>query len=612
KLEGASDKTLFFCAESRHISHHSGHNQCFIDIIDGNEVYGLEAVMENFKNRIVYQIWPRSFKDSNDDGIGDLKGIISKLDYLKDLGIDTIWLSPIYATGNKDYGYDIDDYYRINPEYGTMEDFDMLLMESKKRGIGILMDLVANHTSDRHIWFQEAIKSKDSPYRDYYFFREGKPDKHGQTSPPNNWLSAFGGSAWQKDEKTGEYYLTIFTPNQCDLNWANRSVREGIYEIMRFWLDKGILGFRMDVINTIAKREGLPPAGKGKKLDFPFEHIVSLPKSHDYLREMHDEVLSKYDGVFTVGEGMVTSIPDLIRYTAPEEKKLNMMFQFDVHLIGCGPLGKFDFRKGYLWNTKELKDILFNWQIKVQEGGGWLGNFMSNHDQPRQVSRFGNDRHFRRKSAKALALLNMTLRGTPFIYQGEEIGMTDCHLEMDEWRDFEAINDYKVLQEMMHLPKFIAKKVIQKMTRDNARTPMQWSSKKYAGFSRALPWIKVNPNYSYINVEAELKRENSLIDFYRKIISMRRNSSALNDGAIIPVDRDNPHVIAYLRETAEESLLMVINLCEKKTEVNLEEVMTSEWYCELGTYGIHHYESIMSLHPYEALVFRKVKSIEKI
>lgn len=568
--------------------------------------------MKSFKNRIVYQIWPRSFKDSNSDGIGDLKGVISKLDYLKDLGIDTLWLSPVYATGNKDYGYDIDDYYKINPEYGTMEDFDELLLKAKERGIDILMDLVANHTSDQHIWFKEAIKSKDSPYRDYYIFKEGRTDKNGNSIPPNNWLSAFGGSAWQKDESSEEYYLTIFTPNQCDLNWSNRKVREGIYDIMRFWLDKGILGFRMDVINTIAKAEGLPPAGKGKKLDFPFEHIVSLPKSHDYLREMHEEVLSRYEDSFTVGEGMVTGVDDLIRYTAPEEKKLNMMFQFDVHLIGCGPLGKFDFRKGYLWSIKELKDIIFNWQLKVQEGHGWLGNFMSNHDQPRQVSRFGNDRHFRRKSAKALALLNMTLRGTPFIYQGEEIGMTNCHLEMDEWRDFEAINDYKVLQEMMHLPKFISKKVIQKMTRDNARTPMQWSSVAYAGFSDTLPWIKVNPNYTFINVEDEIRKENSLIKYYKELISLRKNSSALNDGVIIPVDRDNPHVISYLREDHNESFLIVINLSEKKAKVNLEEVMTNEWMRILGSYGNRDYDSSLTAHPYEALLFRKVKSIEKI
>lgn len=564
--------------------------------------------MDNFKNRIVYQVWPRSFKDSNGDGIGDIQGIRSKLDYLRDLGIDTLWLSPIYATGNKDYGYDIDDYYRINPEYGTMEDFHELLQEAKERGIGIIMDLVANHTSDQHLWFQEALKDKNSPYRDYYFFREGRRDKHGNSLPPNNWLSAFGGSAWQKDEKSGEYYLTIFTPNQCDLNWENENVRKGIHEIMRFWLDKGIQGFRMDVINTIAKREGLPPAGKGKKLDFPFEHIVSLPKSHDYLKEMHEEVLSRYDHIFTVGEGMVTGTRDLIAYTAPEEKKLNMMFQFDLHLIGCGPLGKFDFRKGYLWRVKELKDLIIRWQTEVEEGNGWLGNFLSNHDQPRQVSRFGDDRHFRRKSAKALALLNMTLRGTPFIYQGEEIGMTNCHLEMEEWKDFEAINDYKVLQEMMHLPKLLAKKVIQKMTRDHARTPMQWSGKEYAGFSENLPWMKVNPNYRWINVEDELKKENSLIDFYREIIRLRKESSALTYGTFTPLDRANPHVLSYLREDDKESCLVVVNLSGKKVSTSLQEASSWAWSFRLGTYGRQEFSDELLLQPHEALLFSRLKS----
>lgn len=567
--------------------------------------------MDNFKNRIVYQIWPRSFCDSNGDGIGDIEGIRSKLDYLKDLGIDTLWLSPIYATGNKDYGYDIDDYYRINPEYGTMEDFDRLLQEAKERGIGIIMDLVANHTSDQHLWFQEALKDRNSPYRDYYFFREGRTDSKGSALPPNNWLSAFGGSAWQKDEKSGEYYLTIFTPNQCDLNWENESVRKGIHEIMRFWLDKGIQGFRMDVINTIAKKEGLPPAGKGKKLDFPFEHIVSLPKSHDYIREMHDEVLAHYDQTFTVGEGMVTGIKDLIAYTAPAERKLDMMFQFDLHLIGCGPLGKFDFRKGYLWRVKELKDLIIRWQTEVQEGDGWLGNFLSNHDQPRQVSRFGDDRHFRRKSAKALALLNLTLRGTPFIYQGEEIGMTNCPLEMDEWKDFEAINDYQVLQDMLHLPRFLAKKVIQKMTRDHARTPMQWSGKEHAGFSEAAPWMKVNPNYRRINVEDELKKENSLIDFYKEIIRLRRDSSALTYGTFIPLDRQNPHVLSYLREDEGERCLVVVNLSGKKVSSSLLEAGSSSWTCLIGNYGSRDFQEKLTLHPYEALVFSQNKDENK-
>ncbi|MGB4588179.1 MAG: alpha-glucosidase [Clostridiaceae bacterium] len=566
--------------------------------------------MDSFKNRIVYQIWPRSFKDSNNDGIGDLQGILSKLDYLKYLGIDTIWLSPIYATGNKDYGYDIDDYYKINPEFGTMSDFDELLKKSKSLGIDIIMDLVANHTSDQHEWFKKALSDKDSPYRDYYFFKKGKTDSSGNSIPPNNWLSAFGGSAWQKDERHDEYYLSMFTPNQCDLNWENKNVREGIYNIMRFWLDKGVLGFRLDVINTISKREGLPSIGKSGKLTFPFEHIVSLPRTHDFLKEMHQEVLSKYgDGdhrspVFTVGEGMLSSKKSLNQYTNPKEKELNMMFQFDLHQLGCGQLGKYDFRKFYYWTVKEMKDTIESWQLSTQEGGGWLGNYLSNHDQPRQVSRFGNDKHFRRKSAKALALLNMTLRGTPFIFQGEEIGMTNCHLEMDEWKDYEAINDHVVLQEMLHLPKFLSKKVIQKMTRDHARTPMQWTSGENSGFSTVTPWIKLNPNYRWINVQHELEKENSLIDFYRGLIFLRKESLALIYGSYTPLERENKNVIAYLREFEQDKLLILINLSDKKSKINLKDFQQNRLTYIIGTYSERKKADVLSLEPYEGMIFQ--------
>jgi len=570
-------------------------------------------IMDSFKNRIVYQIWPRSFKDSNGDGIGDLQGIISKLGYLKSLGIETLWLSPIYSTQNKDYGYDIDDYFKINPEFGTMADFDELIVKAKRLEIGIVMDLVANHTSDHHEWFQKALESKDSPYRGYYFFRKGRQDGKGNPLPPNNWLSAFGGSAWQKDEASDEYYLTLFTPNQCDLNWENENVRKGIYESMRFWLDKGIIGFRMDVINTISKTENLPSVGTKENLEFPFEHIVSLPRSHDYLKEMHKEVLLKYSGsltvgegsiTFTVGEGMVTSKEDLNLYTNPKEKELNMMFQFDLHLLGCGPLGKYDFRKFYRWTIKEMKDTIDSWQLSTQEGGGWLGNFMSNHDQPRQVSRFGDDRNFRRKSAKALALLNMTLRGTPFLYQGEEIGMTNCHLEMNEWKDYEAINDYKVLQEMMHLPGPIAKKVIQKMTRDQARTPMQWTNAQHAGFSEVTPWMKVNPNYKWINVEDEEKRDQSLIGFYREIISLRKEYPSLSYGSYASLDKKNKKVIAYLREIEDQRMLVIVNLSKDKAQVDLSEIDPQDLSFVLGTYEKKDPERKLSLEPYEALVYR--------
>ena len=567
----------------------------------------------DFKNKVIYQIWPRSFKDSNGDGIGDLGGVIGKLPYIKSLGVDAIWLSPVYPSHNHDYGYDIDDYCAINPEFGTMEDFDRLVSEAKKLDIGIVMDLVVNHTSSHHKWFREAVDDPGSKYRDYYIFRKGRdagvhkgyklPVTSG-TIPPNNWMSAFGGSAWQKDAKSGEYYLTLFTPDQCDLNWANPEVREEVWNIMRFWLDRGIAGFRLDVINAIAKREGLPDSGNPKKLDFPFEHIVSLPKTHEYLKEMHEKVLSHYD-CFTVGEGMVTPLDAVLGYTGPGTDELDMMFQFDLALIGCGPLGKFDFRKLYHWTVREYKDIFDRWESGVQSGGGWLGNYISNHDQPRPVSRFGDDRHYRRESAKAFAMINITMLGTPFIYQGEEIGMTNCPLEPAEWKDFEAINDYKMLQSMMHLPAPVAKKVIQKMTRDHARTPMQWSGQANAGFTDGnTTWMKVNPNYTGINVENDLKSSNSVIVFYKELIRLRHLNDELNYGSYRMIAKNDPHVIAYIREYNGRRLLIAVNMTGKPAQVNIGEVEYKKGHMILGTHGTEKYSRFLQLKPYEGRIYR--------
>ncbi len=569
--------------------------------------------MFDFKNMVVYQIWPRSFKDSNGDGIGDLGGVIEKLPYIKQLGVDLIWLSPIYPTHNHDYGYDIDDYCDVNPEYGTLEDFDRLVSEAKALGIGIVMDLVVNHTSSHHKWFEAAINDPNSKYRDYYIFKEGRPAKSLRggklpvttgTIPPNNWMSAFGGSAWQKDENSGEYYLTLFTPNQCDLNWKNPEVREEVWKIMKFWLERGISGFRLDVINVIAKAEGLPDAGNPSKLDFPFEHIVSLPKTHEYLKEMNEKVLSKYD-CFTVGEGMVTPLDAVIGYTGPDANELNMMFQFDLALIGCGPLGKYDFRKLYHWTIGEYKDIFDRWQSGIMEQGGWMGNYISNHDQPRPVSRFGNDRALRRESAKALALINMTMYGTPFIYQGEEIGMTNCLLEPDEWKDFEAINDYEMLKSMMHVPGPVAKKIVQKMTRDNARTVMQWTGGKNAGFTEGdSTWIKVNPNHTEINVEDDLKNSASVLDFYRQIIRLRHMNDELNYGSYRMIAKSNKKVIAYIRENEDRKLLIVVNMSDMPAKIDLGEMPYRKGHCILSTHKDAKYTRLMELEPFEGRVYR--------
>ncbi|MCE5234920.1 MAG: alpha-glucosidase [Eubacteriales bacterium] len=551
--------------------------------------------MTGHKKSIVYQIWPRSFCDSNGDGIGDLNGIRSKLDHLQNLGVDLLWLSPVYASPDTDYGYDISDYYAIHPDFGTMADFDALLSEAEAHGIGLVMDLVANHTSDQHAWFQAALQDKSSKYRDYYIFRPGKDGK-----APNNWMSFFGGSAWQKDEKSGEYYLTTFTPHQCDLNWENDDLRKDVYDMMRFWLDKGVKGFRMDVINTIKKPADFPDKDPEKKgLQFPGELICDLEGVHDFLKEMHREVLEPY-ACFTVGEGAMTGQASVIRYTKPENKELEMMFQFDLALLGCGELGKFDFRKFYRWSISDFKRTIDAWQRAMQEDGGWVGNYLSNHDQPRQVSRFGDDKRFRRESAKALGLLNLTLRGTPFIYQGEEIGMTNCRLGESEWKDYEAINTYSLLQSMMHLPKIIARRVIQNMTRDNARTPVQWNAEKNAGFTAGTPWLKVNPNYMEVNLAAE-SRPGGVADFYKKAVALRKAHDVLTYGTYAPVDFENKRVVAYTRADETETLLIAINLTGKAAAARLPE---AEGTCLLGTHGAREYAASLRLAPFEGAVFK--------
>lgn len=561
--------------------------------------------MTEFKDNIVYQIWPRSFLDSNGDGIGDLRGVISKLDYIASLGADLIWLSPIYASSNMDYGYDIDDYYRVNPEFGTMEDFEALVAEAKKRGVGILMDLVPAHTSSAHAWFRQALADPHSPYRDYYFFRPGRQVTgcHGETTvaAPNNWMSFFGGSAWQKDEASGEYYLTMFAPDQCDLNWANPAVRQHFAEIVRFWRGKGVAGFRVDVVNSISKAEGLPDAAGGRgKLQFPQEHIISQPLSHAYLHELQEK---GFEGCFTVGEGALVTPEELNNYTAPDRGELDMMFQFELAGLGCGPLGKYDFRRLYRWSIPQFKDAVERWQTSTQQGGGWLGNYLSNHDQPRQVSRFGNDGRDRVACAKALAMFNLTLRGTPFIYQGEEFGMTNCPLARAEWKDYEAQNAYRVLQSMMHLPGFLAEKIVRRWTRDNARTPVQWTSGEHAGFSSAEPWLKVNPNYTEINAEADQKSPDSIIGFYRRLTALRREYPQLSRGDFQMVCRKNRRVIAYLREADGRKLLVAVNLTGRAAAADFSELGIRHGVQLLGTHRVNGFDDRISLLPYEGRVY---------
>ena len=552
------------------------------------------------REKIVYQIWPRSFCDGNGDGVGDLGGVIAKLDYLHELGVDLLWLSPVYASPNRDYGYDVSDYYAINPEYGTLAEFDRLVAEAKARGIGILMDFVPNHTSDQHAWFQAALNDPNSSYRDFYYFRPGK-----NGGAPNNWMSFFGGSAWTQDKKTGEYYLTSFTPGQCDLNWENPAVRQEMYKAMRFWMDRGIAGFRIDVVNAIKKAPGLPDKDPHKRgLQFPAELVTKQEGVHTFIQEMHREVFSHYPDCFTVGEGCLTSIVDVARFTNPENRELMMMFHFDIAMLGCGPLGKFDFRKGYRFTIRDFKRVVNRWQLAMQEKNGWTGNYLSNHDQPRQVSRFGSEKtpELRRASARALALLNLTLRGTPFLYQGEECGMTNCRLAKEEWKDFEAINDYAVLQSMMRLPAPLAEKIIVKMTRDNARTPVQWSGGRNAGFTDGTPWMRVNPNYREINIEEDVLRMDSVVNFYKKAIALHHAHPALTFGTYAPVDEKNKRVLAYLRRGETETLLVAINLSDRQTKVSFPRLNARE--CLLYTHSSRTFAQELPLLPFEGLVYK--------
>lgn len=556
--------------------------------------------MIDFKHAIIYQIWPRSFKDSNQDGIGDIQGIISKLDYLQDLGITAIWLSPIYASPNDDYGYDISDYYAVQPEYGTMQDLDELILECKKRNIDILMDLVANHTSTEHAWFKDALHNPNSPTRDFYFFREGKNNKE-----PNNWLSFFGGSSWTK-ESDNSYYLTSFAPTQADLNWDNEQVREEIYKIMEFYLKKGIRGFRMDVINCIDKKPGLPDKNPHKKgYQFPDDYLLNGPKVHTYLKEMHERVLSKFDGSISLAEGCLVTLDDAMNYTKPANKEIDMCFHFDLSMLGYGELGKFDFRKGYRHTASDIKAVTRKWQNAMIEQNGYIANFLSNHDNKRHIERFGDVKLYYLESAKALALYNFMLMGTPFIYQGEEIGMTNLKLDYAEWKDYEAINSVKTLNTMLHVPLFIAKKIGQFVTRDNARTPMQWTNEQHGGFSSTSPWLKCNPNTKYINVADSQKDPQSIYHFYKKLITLRKENEALVTGQFKEYNADHKNIICFTRTLNDESFLVLINLTKVAATITLDESFIGEEILHNGSYK--ELRKVMKLAPFEAHLYKLTK-----
>ncbi len=507
-----------------------------------------------WKESVIYQIYPRSFCDSNGDGIGDLNGICSKLDYLAELGVNVVWLSPVYKSPNDDNGYDISDYQDIMDEFGTMEDFDKLLMEAHKRGIKIVMDLVVNHTSDEHKWFIESRSSRDNDKRDYYIWREPKDGKE-----PNNWGSCFSGSAWQFDEKTGMYYLHCFSKKQPDLNWDNPKVRDEVFNMMTWWCDKGIDGFRMDVISMISKVEGLPdgivyPGGKYGDLS----NTTNGPHVHEYLREMNQRVLSHYD-LITVGECAGVTIDEAKKYASLDGKELNMVFQFEHTGLDHDENGKWTTKRYYL---PDLKKNLSKWQ-KELDGQAWNSLYWDNHDQPRIVSRLGDETPL---SAKCIATVLHFMQGTPYIYQGEELGMTNYRFtSLNQCRDIEAINAYNDLVGSGRLSEEDMLKGISAKGRDNARTPMQWDDTANAGFTTGTPWININPNYTDINAKSELEDSNSVFNYYKELIRLRRKSEwsdIIVYGAYELIDADNEDVFAYIRTLGDKKLLIICNMTD--------------------------------------------------
>ena len=515
-----------------------------------------------WKESVVYQIYPRSFMDASGDGVGDIKGIISKLDYLKQLGIDVVWLSPVYESPNDDNGYDISNYKKIMAEFGTMEDWEEMLHEMHKRDLKLVMDLVVNHSSDEHGWFVESRKSMDNPYRDYYIWREGK-----NGAEPNNWESVFSGSAWEYDEGTGEYFLHLFSKKQPDLNWENPALRQEIYDMMKFWLDKGIDGFRMDVINFISKVPGLPdaPNPDGEKYASGHEYFMNGPRIHEFLQEMNQEVLSHYNAM-TVGEMPGVTPDEAVLYTGEDRDEVNMVFQFEHMDVDSGPEGKWDLIP---FDLVKLKTILTKWQTELH-GKGWNSLYWNNHDQPRIVSRLGDDQAYRVKSAKMLATLLHLMQGTPYIYQGEELGMTNVRFSsIEDYKDIETLNMYLEKVEKGIKPEEIMKSIYAK-GRDNARTPMQWNSHDHGGFTEGEPWIATNPNFKEINAEAALQDSGSIFYHYQKLIALRKEHSIIPYGSFELHYPDHPSVYVYTRTYKNEKILVLCNVSGEKQVIENE------------------------------------------
>ena len=550
-----------------------------------------------WKESVVYQVYPRSFCDSNGDGIGDINGITSKLDYLKELGINVIWLSPVYQSPNDDNGYDISDYQAIMKEFGTMEDFDRMLEEAHARGIKIVMDLVVNHTSDEHAWFMESRKSKDNPYRDYYIWREGKDGKE-----PNNWGSVFNGPAWEYDGNTDMYYLHMFSKKQPDLNWENPKVRDEVFSMMNWWCQKGIDGFRMDVISMISKAEGLPDGEVRDGLHGDASpYVQNGPHVHEYLQEMNRKVLSKYD-LLTVGECAGVTVEEAKKYASEKGTELSMVFQFEHMGLDGGEFSKWSDRKIKL---TELKENLTKWQNEL-EGSAWNSLFWSNHDQPRIVSRFGNDSvRYREVSAKMLATCLHMMQGTPYVYQGEELGMTNMEFNtVEDFCDIESINAYHEYVDSGKIDGETMMRYLRYKSRDNSRTPMQWNADVNAGFSTGTPWMRVNPNYEDINAEEQVKRADSVFSYYKELIRLRREKEIIVYGHYELLMPEDEKLFVYTRSLDNEKLLVICNFSEEEDVYCVPEEFAGKKVL-IGNYEGQEAAHSIRLRPYEALVIEK-------
>lgn len=545
--------------------------------------------MANFQDKVVYQIYPKSFQDSNNDGFGDINGIIKHLDYLEKLGVDYIWLNPIFVSPQNDNGYDIEDYYAIDPSYGTMADLEKLISEAKKHNIYLMFDMVFNHTSTNHQWFKKALNGEQK-YKDYYIFKKGK-----NGNPPTNWQSKFGGNAWKYVEKFDEYYLHLFDETQADLNWKNPEVRKEMANIVNFWIEKGIKGFRFDVINLIDKESFEDDyEGVGKKF------YTDRPLVHTYLQELAQNSFGKYDDIITVGEMSATSIDNCVGYTNPNNHELSMVFSFH-HL-------KVDYKNKEKWTLmpfdfQELKQLLNDWQLGMQEGHGWNALFWCCHDQPRVLSRFGDDKNYPKESAKMLATTIHLLRGTPYIYQGEEIGMTNAYFDnIEQYQDVESLNAFKILKQNGMSEDEIYQ-ILQSKSRDNARTPMQWNNHRYAGFSNVEPWIAVNENYHDINVENNLKDLDSVFYYYQKLIKLRKQYSVILQGAYEPLLLDHPTIFAYKRIDQNDEIIVYNHFYDDNQSTIT--VDASQYDILLSNVQRNTLEDTIILKPYESLVLIK-------